>query len=1020
MVTLAELITRSFYAWEIRGRGWQLADYPVSLEPPHRPFFLLPDVNLRPERIDDGWRPGLLDSLVAGTKWLFGETPAKAVETHTEFEEQAPFPAEAEHSHVTFRLSVPPDFASDPETARQLLLGLATTMLPVSFELVGCGGRVTLQIVASDIDEEQVRATVAGLVPEAVLVTGEDALEASWDGRLERVFIDFGLSQEFFLPLQSVRSFSVDPYGALVSTLARAGRGECCAFQVLFERVRNPWDRSVANALGDGEGGCIFADAPELLPLSSEKAESPFFAVVLRIAAGARTKERAWELARGMSAFVLQFARPGSNELLPLTNDGYPDSIHEEALIFRQSYRTGMLLSLKELAGLVHLPDRSVRHPALVREERRTKGAPAEATGHPVVLGVNEHHGVREPVTLSTEARLQHAHVIGASGAGKSTLLLNVIMQDIEQGRGVAVIDPHGDLIDDILARIPEKRIGDVVLFDPADEEWPVGLNILSARTEIERILLSSDLVGVFQRFATSWGDTMSTVLGNAVLAMLSSETPATLVDLRRFLLDDRFRKDFLARVPDDEIRLFWDKQYPLIGTRSVGPILARLDAFLRPRLIRYIVGQKEAKLDLGAVLRDGKVFLVKLAHGLIGEENAHLLGSLLVAKFHQCALARQREAAASRTPFFLSIDEVQHFVTPSMCSLLSGARKYGLGLTLAHQTLSQLAGSPELEGALLGNAYTRVVFRVGDDDAKKLAEGFSFFTAKDLASLSRGEAIVRIGGSANDCNLETFPAKRMEEGAAERIARIVARSRERYAVAREEVERALAVLREIVTPEPPIVEPAEIVREVAHPPEPTPTTIPPPAEASPPGVPVPKKRTAQRKPLGEVAPLGRGGREHKYLQHLIKRLGEERGFRAFVEESVPDGRVDVVLRKESISLAFEISVTTEIEHELANLRKCLGAEFTKVFCVLIEVKRKDKFVRALKAADMADQVDVLGPEEIVTALESVAPAPVPETTIRGYKVKVSRQAVSPDDVAGRRAAIASVIARSLGRTGKT
>ena len=195
----------------------------------------------------------------------------------------------------------------------------------------------------------------------------------------------------------------------------------------------------------------------------------------------------------------------------------------------------------------------------------------------------NTHRGNRTLVTLPEESRFSHVHVVGATGTGKSTFLLNLITQDIAAGHGAAVFDPHGDLIDDILARIPESRVDDVILFDPSDEGHPVGFGLFSASTDIERNLIASDTVAVFQRLATSWGDAMTAVLGNAVHAMLASPRSATLLDLRRFLIDERFRKSFLAEIQDEELRFFWEREYGLIGSRSIGPILTRLDAFLRP-----------------------------------------------------------------------------------------------------------------------------------------------------------------------------------------------------------------------------------------------------------------------------------------------------------------------------------------------------------------------------------------------------------------------------------------------------
>lgn len=319
-------------------------------------------------------------------------------------------------------------------------------------------------------------------------------------------------------------------------------------------------------------------------------------------------------------------------------------------------------------------------------------------------------------------------------------------MQDIAAGNGFAVLDPHGDLIDDILARMPKERVGDVIVFDPADEAYPVGFNILSAHSELERTLLASDLVAVFKRLSTSFGDQMVAVPGNAILAFLESTEGGTLLDLRRFLIDKSFRAHFLETVQDEQVVSYWQEEFTLLKGLPRAPVLTRLNIFLRSKLIRHMVAQKEDRLDMRAIMDGKRILLAKLSQGEIGAEISHLLGSLIVAKIAQAAMSRQDEAAKNRVPFFLYIDEFHHFITPSLAAILSGARKYGLGLTLAHQEMRQLKSrSEEVASAGLGNAHTRVVFRVGDQDAKTLADGFSFFEAKDLQNLGIGEAIARI-----------------------------------------------------------------------------------------------------------------------------------------------------------------------------------------------------------------------------------------------------------------------------------
>src|SRR5205814_9960193 len=215
----------------------------------------------------------------------------------------------------------------------------------------------------------------------------------------------------------------------------------------------------------------------------------------------------------------------------------------------------------------------------------------------------------------------------------------NLIRQDIENGEGVAVLDPHGDLVDQILGIIPPARIGDVVLVDPADLEYSIGFNILSAHSELEKNLLSSDLVAVFRRLSTSWGDQMTSVLGNAILAFLESSQGGTLADLRRFLVEVDFRKQFLGTVRDPEVVYYWGKEFPLLSGKPQAPLLTRLDTFLRPKLIRYMVSQKKDRLDFRSMMDSKKIVLAKLAQGAIGEENAYLLGTLIVAKLHQMAL---------------------------------------------------------------------------------------------------------------------------------------------------------------------------------------------------------------------------------------------------------------------------------------------------------------------------------------------------------------------------------------------
>jgi hypothetical protein len=1010
--SLSDAVTESFYAWETRGRGWMLADYPVSLEPPFRPLFLLPGLAPdRFERIDDGKRPTIASSLLDGAKRLFSRTPP-ATETEP-YAEQAPFQAFERGPLTTVRILVPIDFALRPEVMAQLLGALGAATHPLSFELIGIASRVVIQLVCGDIDARDVRAHVEAFMPEAAVIPEDDLLAEHWSTTASHVVVDFGLSQEYFLPLASMDGLRVDPYASLIHALARAKHGEFIALQILFERVRNPWTSAINDALDDGDGGCLIEDAQWFLSAAKEKTRTPLHAALLRVGAQAQSEERALDLLQGTQAFLLQYENSAGNALTPLSNDGYPDAAHAWALVERESFRTGMLLSADELVALCHLPDQSVRHPALLRARERTKALPAAACGHELILGEHHHRGVKDVATLDLESRFAHTWILGGSGTGKSTLLANLVLQDIEAGHGVAVLDPHGDLIDDIVARIPEERVREVILFDPADAEYPIGFNILDARTEIERNLLASDLVAIFRRFATSWGDTMSTVLNEAVLALLLHPEGGTLIDLKRFLVDKAFREGYLDRILDPDLRSFWSVEYPLIGTRSLGPLLSRLDTFLRSRIVRNIVGQSGAKLDLGEAMRTGKVVLARLAKGLIGEENSALLGSLLVAKFNQLTLARQEISKDTRRSFFCYADEFQHFVTPSMESLATEGRKYRFGLTLAHQTFAQLADVPKIESALLANCHTRIVFRVGEGDARKLAEGFAFFEASDLTRLGRGESIARIGGAANDFNLRTLPLPSVEAVESERIrGQVVTHARERYALPRANLVEQLAPAHSAADDKPRAQEASDESVRVER----VLPLAPGPSVSAPTRTPdaAPRART-QRPSSPKSTDVGRGGAMHRYLQHLVKRLAEERGFRAVIEDAALTGRADVVLHRDEIIVGCEISITTDAEHEGANLKKCLAAGFARVLFVSPEKRQRERVIAMIRADLPGAPIDVIGPEDIVTALDALGAAPTPsESVVRGYKVKVTRQDLSPNDVIARRKAVAEVIARGL------
>jgi hypothetical protein len=978
-------LLRLFDEWEQRTRGTTTGANRMPIEPVFTPLF--PKERTPRPVLDDARKPGFFDRTRPNER---ESVEGELTQTAETFEPSSP------SEIVEYELLLAADFTAKANAARTWLASLRSLAEPVSFEIVGRSNRVVVQIACGVADSSSVISSLRSYFPEAKLRESKSSLRQEWE-RDEGygVILGLGLQERVFRELRSEDKFDFDPLIGIVGELSRLEEGEFGLVQLIVEPARKPWGEEFANF------ALSIDDADKVLPLIRSKFSEPVFGAVLRVAAVAADKDQAVEIARRLAHAVSGAMRSDANELV-LVDAGEHDFEREVAdLVDRATHRSGMLLSLSEILTLFHPPSASVRSERLVRQGQRTKAAPASAVGHKLLLGTNEHDGETRKVSLSTEERLRHTYVIGASGTGKSTLLLSMAMQDIEAGNGFAVLDPHGDLIEDILTRIPERRVGDVVVFDPADEAYPVGFNILSAHSELERTLLSSDLVAVFKRLSTSFGDQMVAVLGNAILAFLESTEGGTLLDLRRFLIDKSFRARFLETVRDQQVVSYWQEEFTLLKGLPHAPILTRLNTFLRSKLIRHMVAQKQDRLDMRGIMDGKKILLAKLSQGGIGEENSHLLGSLIVAKIAQAAMSRQDEAAADRVPFFLYIDEFHHFITPSLAAILSGARKYGLGLTLAHQEMRQLKSrSEEVASAVLSNAYTRIVFRVGDQDAKTLADGFSFFEAKDLQNLGIGEAVARIERPDFDFNLQTSPLPTVpaEDGSARRSA-VLGASRTSFAMPKEQVEvelRARTAAEQGTETETP-----RTTRKAASRKTESSATqnVTPPVERLP----------------------GRGGPQHKYLQSLIRKLAEDRGFKVAVEKRVLDGHghIDVYLERDGLTIGCEISVTTSAEHETQNLAKCLSAGFGYAILVSPDEQTLSE-ARTLFGHLDERRVRFLSPDGFIAFLDEFEKAKTPTDTAARNKPRRPGQIEEPDSPNVKRMLIAEDAAAYLGLAPQT
>lgn len=412
--------------------------------------------------------------------------------------------------------------------------------------------------------------------------------------------------------------------------------------------------------------------------------------------------------------------------------------------------------------------------------------------GHRIELGHREAWGGRTPLGLNRADRRQHAYIVGKTGTGKSTLLRNMILQDIEAGEGVGLIDPHGDLALEVLDHIPPGRVRDVIYFNPADRDYPVGFNLLRAVREDQRHLLASGIVTAFKNvWRDSWGPRLEYILYCCMSALVSVEN-ATLLGAQRMLTDEHYRRWVIRQVDDPMVRSFWEDEFASYDKRllseAVAPLQNKIGQLVMSPMIRNIVGQVRSRIDLRHVMDKQKIFIANLSKGRLGEDKSNLLGSMLVTAFQLAAMGRSDIPMGERIDYFLHVDEFQNFATDSFATILSEARKYRLNLTLSHQYTAQL--HEPIRDAVFGNVGNMVSFRVSEADAHLLAREYGGeLSHRAFTDLANFEARVRPlvdNRQGEPVLVQTLPPIGTQHGRGEAIIR---RSREAFGTRRFLVE---------------------------------------------------------------------------------------------------------------------------------------------------------------------------------------------------------------------------------------
>jgi hypothetical protein len=637
----------------------------------------------------------------------------------------------------------------------------------------------------------------------------------------------FTLARSAHLPLATYAELNVDPLQAITGALAKIRATDAALIQLVCQpasgrtrrRARRAAERTVKGKQKDvgsrgsraglktatpspkgGAEDTLTPRAQERIELVERKHTESQFTVNLRLGVSIREAEEADKVFNALTAVFAQYEQPDLNALRLRTPRRAVAALAD--LVWRVPRpRQSITLGTAELTSLFHFPLPTTSTPRIAWRGAKTAPAPAQLPGEGTLLGRNIYRGIQQLIYWQPEDRRRHLYAIGQTGTGKSTLFLNLIRQDITAGRGVGVVDPHGDLIEDILRHIPPEREDDVILFDPHDTQRPLGFNILETSDDNQRDLIVNEVVNILQKLAArlnpeSIGPMFEHYLRNALLA-LGADPAATLLDVPRLFVDGEFRSAILSHVTDPTVRQFWEKEFVQsqrgqLSADMLSYVISKLGRFISNAVIRNIIGQPESSFDVREVMDQQKILLCNLSKGMLGDINADLLGFVLVSKIQVAALGRANVPAAQRPDFYLYLDEFQNFTTDSIATMLSEARKYHLNLNITHQFIDQLGD--EIREAVFGNVGTLISLRVGVEDAAVLAPQFSpVFSEYDLVNLERFTACLRLlvsGTPQRAMSLQIDPpAPPLPGSDPERVRQ---RSRERYGRARAEVEERI------------------------------------------------------------------------------------------------------------------------------------------------------------------------------------------------------------------------------------
>lgn len=664
----------------------------------------------------------------------------------------------------------------------------------LSFEYIATDGEIRFFVGCPRDLQEVIEKQVTTFYPDAVVELTE----------LPKIFYDKTVqvtgyltgAKNFLFPIKTYKSFeSADPINNILNTLSNASddNGNSAALQIMVRPAKDAWQRKARRmskklASGNSDGGFLSGvgnffgmlfsgpkdeknsgnddkdtESQQTTQAIDEKAEKHGFETIIRCVTSSPQKRTAEiNMTSLLSAFT-QYGSPSLNSFVPRKWHSKRDLVKNFLLrSFERSFFTAnpLLLSTEELASLFHFPHTKYNNiPSVKWQNFKIAPLPKNIPTKGLYLGENVYRGVSKPVFMSNEDRFRHFYVIGQTGTGKSSIFQTMIRQDFREGRGTCVIDPHGSLIESLLPFVPKDRVDDVIIFDPSDLERPMGLNLLEAETDEERDMVALDAMNIMIKMfdEETFGPRIQDYFRNGVLTLMADPSGGSLTDIVRLFTDDAFQRAKVQHVTNPVVKSFWTKQMAQTGQREKQEMIpyfaAKFGAFVTNSMMRNIIGQTKSAFDFAKVMDEGKILLMNLSKGMTGEINSKLLGLIIVSKIQMAALRRQKNltAGAKPTDFFLYIDEFQNYVTDSIESILSEARKYRLSLNIAHQYLSQIDTSGQKKGvnlkdAVFGNVGTMMCYKIGAQDAEAMAKEMApVFSDQDLMNIDAFKSAIKL-----------------------------------------------------------------------------------------------------------------------------------------------------------------------------------------------------------------------------------------------------------------------------------